>query len=500
MNSHSAYHRLAHHFRRLSALEGANAILGWDQQTVMPPGAADARAEQVAALEATVHELITRSELSDWLAEADADTSLDDWQRANLREMRRQWRRATALDESLVTALAHARGRCHAIWSTARPANDFAALVPALDEVVRLTRESARRFAELDGISPYDALIDAFEPGFTAAAIDAAFAPLRTELPGLVDDVLARQLADGPSPTPAGPFPVEAQRDVGMQFMRALGFDFHHGRLDVSAHPFCGGVPSDIRITTRYRDDDFAGAFMGVLHETGHALYEHQLPALWRGQPVGRARSMGIHESQSLFVEMQLCRSDAFYAWAAPLLRDAFGRQDDPAFTADALRRAGQRVDRGFIRVDADEVTYPLHVFLRFELEKAIIAGDLAVADLPAAWNEGFEALFGMRPPTDALGCMQDIHWIEGAFGYFPSYTLGAMLAAQLREAMEADGLAIDDLVGAGSFAPIVASLGERIHAKASLLETQELVRAATGSDLSGNALLRHIRRRYLAA
>src|SRR5262249_32724992 len=279
--------------------------------------------------------------------------------------------------------------------------------------------------------------------------------------------------------------------------MEQIGFDFGHGRLDVSAHPFCGGVPDDVRITTRYDESDFARALMGILHETGHALYQRGLPAEWRLQPVGRARGMAVHESQSLFLEMQVCRSRAFAAFAAPILREAFA-VDGPGWEAEALYRRQIRVERGLIRVDADEVSYPAHVILRYRLERAMLAGDLALADLPGAWAEGLYQLLGVAPANDGEGCLQDIHWYDGVWGYFPTYTLGALIAAQLFEAARAAIPDVLEAVTQGEFAPLLSWLRERIHAKGSLLSTAELVESATGRPLETASFERHLHHRYL--
>jgi carboxypeptidase Taq len=282
-----------------------------------------------------------------------------------------------------------------------------------------------------------------------------------------------------------------------VRLMERIGFDFDHGRLDISLHPFCGGTPDDVRITTRYEEDDFDRALQGVLHETGHAMYERGLPEAWRRQPVGRARGMSLHESQSLLVEMQVCRSREFQVFAAPILRAVFGA-DGPAWGADNLYRLGTRVERSFIRVDADEVTYPAHVILRYRLERALLAGELALKDLPVAWNDGMRALLGIVPPDDRLGCLQDIHWFEGAFGYFPTYTLGAMTAAQLFAAAKRADPAILPGIEKGAFAPLMAWLRANVHAKASRFTTAEIITAATGHPLDPAVFERHLRARYL--
>ena len=493
-----AYATLEQRFRRLYALREAAGVLSWDMSAMMPAGGAEARTEQLAALDVTCHEMLTAPELGALLDRAEAERAgLDDWQAANLRGMRREWAHANALDGALVEALSRACKRCEMVWREARPAADFKAVLPALEAQLALVREAASAKAAALGLTPYDALLDEYEPGGRAERIDAVFEPLAGFLPGFIERVLARQ-AERPAPLPLpGPFPRDKQEALGRRFMQALGFDFAHGRLDVSLHPFCGGVPDDVRITTRYDEDDFMSALMGVLHETGHALYERGLPADWRLQPVGQALGMAMHESQSLLVEMQACRSAEFIGYAAPLARDTFG-DDDPAWGADNLLRLSNKVERGFIRVEADEVTYPAHVILRYRLERALIAGDLLPADLPGAWNDAMEELLGVRPPDDRLGCLQDIHWYDGAWGYFPTYTLGAMAAAQLFAAAKESLPAIPAAIARGDFGPLMAWLGECVHSKGSLMTADALLEAATGKPLDPTVFEAHLESRYL--
>ena len=494
----TAYEHLTRAYANLDAIEGSLAMLNWDMQTMMPSGGAEARARQMATLKGLAHEIIADPRVADWLDEAETDDALVGWDRANLVEMRRMWRQRAGLDADLVRAFSETGTRCTMVWREARAADDFAMLEPVLSEMFDRVRDMAGAMADLTGLAPYDALMDTFEPTMTADAVTTLFAPLEVRLPGLLGEVLERQASRGDGPRAEGPFDVDAQRRVGVALMTALGFDFERGRLDVSHHPFCGGVVGDVRITTRYDEADFSSALMGVLHETGHALYEANRPADWLGQPVSLARSMGVHESQSLFVEMQLCRSRAFLTWAAPRIADGLGRGRDPAMRADALVDAARRVERGLIRVDADEVTYPLHVILRFRLEQRLVSGELDVADLPEAWAAGMEELVGVRPPNDAMGCMQDIHWMDGAVGYFPSYTLGAMLAAQLFECVDEAVGGVDARVAAGDFEPIIGWLREHVHGVGSRYSTDELVRRATGRPLDAQAFLAHLERRYL--
>lgn len=473
-------------------------MLHWDAAAMMPPGGAAGRAGQIATLRVIAHQLLAAPDSADLLAAAEAGAgSLETWQRANLREMRRRWRHAAAVPDDLVEALSRARSESEEVWRQARPADDFAAALPGLERVLRLTREVAAAKADALGTSPYEALLDQYEPGGTIALIDRLFDELAGFLPGLLDAALARQATRNAPPEPRGPFPIADQRRAAILLMQRIGFDFAHGRVDESAHPFCGGTSDDVRLTTRYEAADFSKALMGALHETGHALYKRGLPAEWRRQPVGAARGMAMHESQSLFLEMQVCRSQAFAAFAAPLLREIFGCNSEP-WEPEALHRRQIAVRPGPIRVDADEVTYPAHVILRYRLERAMIAGDLMPRELPGAFADGLKALIGVVPASDREGVLQDIHWYDGAWGYFPTYTLGALIAAQLFAAARAALPGLPEEIGRGEFAPLLGWLRDNVHAKGSLLSTAELVETATGSPLGTTAFERHLRERYL--
>ncbi len=494
----TAYHELESRFRQVGALEEAIGVLNWDSATMMPAGGATTRAEQLATLSLLAHQQLTGAGLGDLLdaAEGERDT-LDSWQLGNLREMRRRRNHAVAVPGDLVEAVARISAECESVWRKARPANDFAAVRPSLEEMLRLQREVAQAKAETLRVEPFEALLDRYEPGGSVAIIDRLFDQLAAFLPNLIEAIIERQAAMTAPADPPGPFPVAAQRRAAERLMTAVGFDFAHGRLDISAHPFCSGAPDDVRITTRYDVRDFSKALMGVLHETGHALYKRNLPAEWRLQPVGAARGMAIHESQSLLLEMQVCRSLAFARFAAPVLREVFGG-DSPAWTPEALYSRQIRVRRSLIRVDADEVTYPTHVILRYRLEQAMLAGDLEVRDLPGAWAEELRKLLGIAPDTDRDGCLQDIHWFDGSWGYFPTYTLGAMIAAQLFEAVREAIPDLPELIAGGEFQPLFAWLRERVHSQGSLMSTAELVESATGRPLDVASFERHLRLRYL--
>lgn len=489
----NAYQTLETRAKRVADIEGALAILGWDSQTMMPDGASEVRGEQLATLEEMAHEIVTAPDVADLLDRAESEGgSLDPWQAANLEKMRLAQRRASAIDPTLVSALAKATNRAEMTWRKARSDADFPALLPALDEVFRLERERASCLGQAFGLAPYDALLDGFELGLRREAIDPIFDRLASFLPEFLEKVLANQ--ERPLPI-EGPFPIAKQKMLGQTLMSRLGFDFDQGRLDVSAHPFCGGVPGDIRITTRYNENEVTSALMGVLHETGHALYEAGLPEPWRGQPVGRSLGMAIHESQSLLIEMQVCRSKEFLGFLSPHLIETFGER--AAFSPDNLYQDAIWVERGFIRVDADEVTYPLHIILRYRLEQALLSGDLPVSDLPSAWNEGMNELLGMTPPDDAMGCLQDIHWPGGAIGYFPCYTLGAIAAAQLFDAAAKNRAGLTDEIGTGHFEGLLTWLRSEVHGQGAKSNMQSLLTKATGQALTLDPYLAHLERRY---
>jgi carboxypeptidase Taq len=494
-----SYALLEKHRRRLSRFQHLDAIVGWDEATMMAPQGGPERGEALATLRGYLHELATLPMVGEWLEAASQDErNLDPWQRANLREMRREWRRETALEQGLVEAMALAESRSEQAWRRLRPANDFAGFLPLLREVVQRKREAAQALGERLGLPPYDALTDGFEPGLRTMRISALFSRLRAFLSPLVPRIVEQQRRETVESC-QGPFGEDRQRWLGLELMRRLGFDFGRGRLDISHHPFCGGVPSDVRITTRYDRDDFTSSMMSVIHETGHARYEQNLPAPWLGQPVASARSMSIHEGQSLFFEMQLGRSRPFAEVLSPLLVQAFPEQPRGAFAAENLFRHLTRVKPGLIRVHADEVTYPCHIILRFELEKAMIEGKLEPDDLPAAWDAGMQDLLGLSTEGNHRdGCMQDVHWPAGLFGYFPAYTLGALTAAQL---FQAAGHAIPELpeqIRRGELACLEDWLRSHVWSQGSFLSTDDLVVRATGKLLDTAAFEQHVQTRYL--
>ncbi|WP_312979333.1 carboxypeptidase M32 [Atlantibacter sp.] len=492
-NTH--YQKLTKTFARLSRFSHLSAIAGWDMFAMMPPGGSKARSEALAEMSVLCHQILTSPEMARALADAEQE-DLNDLERANLREMARQYQQAALLPESLVEAKSLAGSRCEHAWRTQRPNNDWQGFAENLKEVVKFSREEAALRAAHRGGSRYDALLDIYEPDMTSARLDALFGDLKSWLPDLLARATEKQ-AQKTLMAPQGPFPTAQQRELGLDAMKLLGFDFDGGRLDVSAHPFCGGVPEDVRITTRYNENELFSALFGVIHETGHARYEQNLPREWLGQPVALARSTALHESQSLFFEMQLGRSEAFLTRLLPHITARFGEQ--PAFERDNYIAWNQRVKPGYIRVDADEVSYPAHVVLRYDIERALIEGEIEVNDIPALWDEKMQHWLGLSTRGDYRnGCMQDIHWTDGGFGYFPSYTLGAMYAAQLFHAARRALPTLNQDIASGDFNALFDWLRQNIWQHGSRFTTAQLVVNATGEDLNPHYFRQHLEKRYL--
>ena len=489
------YDELTSTWTRLHRLSHLQSIAGWDQAANMPPKGNEARAAALAEMAALLHRMRTDAKLPDQLSRAEQEP-LSDLQRANLREMHRQWRASNALPESLVQRQQMATSRCEHAWRRQRPANDWAGFVENFRPVLALAREEAELLSQLNGVRKYDAMMDRFEPGMTCAQVDRVFGEVRQWLPGLIRQVTERQARESVI-APVGPFPIAAQKALCEQVIRHLGFDFEAGRLDVSAHPFCGGVPEDVRMTTRFREDDFLGSLMGTVHETGHGRYEQNLPRDLLGQPVADARSMALHESQSLSFEMQLGSHPGFVKNLAPLVQQAFGTQ--PAFEPANLHKLMTRVKPGLIRVDADEVTYPAHIILRFEIERPLLEGDIQPEDVPALWDAKMMELLGVDTRGNfSNGPLQDVHWPEALFGYFPCYSLGAMYAAQWFAAMRRAMPDLDARIAAGELSAVFDWLRNNIWTQASRWTTDELAIRASGEALNPAHFKAHLEARYL--
>ena len=492
-----AYAELLRLLREAATLQSVNALVGWDQETQMPPRAAPLRAEQSAILSALVHERRTSPRLGDLLAECEVDPALadDPLATANLREIRRDFDRATRLPPDLVRETAETTTRAMHVWREARERSDFAAFAPWLEKVVALNRRTADAVGWPEGGERYDALLDAYEPGMTTAEITRTFDALRAGLAPLI-----RAVAEsGVRPDTAwqqAPIPVARQIAFNRALVGKMGFDLDGGRLDESTHPFCEGVgPGDTRLTSRYAEDQFVSALASTMHETGHALYEQSLPKDQRfGEPLGESASMGIHESQSRMWENLVGRSRPFWEWVLPELRAAFASPVLDALDVETAYRGMNVVQPNLIRIESDEATYNLHIMLRFDLERALLSGDLSVADLPAAWNDRIRADLGLEVPDDARGCMQDIHWSMGAFGYFPTYTLGNLYAAQFWNTLRGALPGLDDDVRRGEFGGLLAWLRENVHAHGRRFTVPELCERITGRRPGHEPLLAYLR------
>jgi carboxypeptidase Taq len=490
----SAYERLTALGKELQLVSDSAALLGWDQEVLLPSRGIPYRAEQMSWFCGYVHERFTAAEVGEWIAEAEDQTKAGDVvAAANCREWRHEYDRSTCLPTKLVQELAEARVHSQAAWAEARKVSDFRRFSPHLQKLVDLSREHAERWGYDDQL--YDALIDRFERGATARGLVGTLESLRTALLPIVDAATSRPPYDRSGLS--GHYPVERQQAFNREVAESIGFDFEAGRIDTAVHPFCSGMaPYDTRLTTRYDETDFLSSLFGVLHEAGHGLYEQGLPKDWRGQPVGNSVSLGVHESQSRLWENHVGRSRGF--WEKWLPRAIHHFPHLMGLTPEDLYAAVNQAERSHIRVEADEVTYDLHILLRFELECAIFSGDLAIADIPGEWNRRFESYFGLPVRNDAEGCLQDIHWSMGIFGYFPTYSLGNLNAAHLASAAKSQDPAVDAAFASADYAPLLAWMRKHLHEAGSLHLPDDLVTRAAGAPVTSEALVSHLRERYL--
>lgn len=482
--------------RRVSTIGSALALLGWDQETQMPQGGAASRAEMIGALTEIVHERSISEAMGERIARAKAavdggDPSLV----ALVREAEYDWERSRRIPTELAHEVAIASSTSLMAWRSARKADDFDTFRPHLENMVDLKRRVAEALRGSDGGTLYDQLMAEYEPGMTAELFQGYIDAVRPGLVDLVAEAAPRCKKLRKDFLTAGYEP-DAQLEFSRELLTAMGYDFENGRLDLTAHPFCTGIasPNDVRITTRVDDDDFTGNLFSVIHEGGHALYEQGLDPRWSGTPLGSATSLGIHESQSRLYENNIGRSDAFWQHWLPKFRAAFpGRVDDVSH--EEFVAAVNRVEPSLIRTEADEVTYSLHVMLRFEIEHGLIEGTVQVSELPGLWKRLMRESLGIEPPNDADGVLQDIHWSMGAFGYFPTYFLGNLYAAQFERTLRVENPDLDDQLAAGTMGPLRDWLGKKVHAPGRRFRALDLCREVTGEDLDP----RHFNE-YLAA
>jgi carboxypeptidase Taq len=497
MTPDAAYAELIRRTKEAAVLSSCGAVLGWDERTYMPHNGSAFRGDQMALLARLTHEMTTDPKVGECLAAVEGSALVKDPESPaaiNVREIRRTYDRAVKLPKELVEELARVTTRAQQVWQEARGRNDFPAFRPWLEQIVTLKKREADAVGYTD--HPYDALLDEYEPGATAKEVRGVFAALSAELVPLIAAVGQSKRAPRRDVL-EGDYPVEPQQAFAREAAVAIGFDFEAGRLDVTTHPFCSGIgPGDCRITTRYNPRFFNEAFFGVLHEAGHGIYEQGLSAGQFGTPLGSYCSLGIHESQSRLWENQVGRGRPFWEHFFPKAKRAFPAAlskvspDDFHFAINGVRPS-------FIRVEADEATYNLHIILRFELELGLLTGDLEPADLPAAWNEKFAKMFGLTPPDDRQGCLQDIHWSMGGLGYFPTYTLGNLYAAQFMDAARAQLPGLEADFARGQFGRLKGWLNKKVHRPGRSYRSDELCRGVTGERLRHGPLVAYLRDKY---
>lgn len=472
------YSDLLSHLREIDLANQIGSLLGWDQEVIMPKNGAESRAEHLAWISKTVHEKITDPRIGELITSLEVE-DLDEIQRANVRISKKAHQRATCLPSDFVEDFARLRSQAHHTWAEAREKDDFSLFRDDLSKILDMTRRKAEYFGYTD--SPYNALLDQYETGLTVERLDPLFKGLRDSVSPLVRLVSESGVTPDNKWVHGVNWPKKSQEMLSQKVSESIGFDFNSGRRDSSVHPFCGGPnPFDVRWTTRYDESEPFGSLFGSMHETGHGTYEQGRPESLAYQPAGKACGLGIHESQSRLWENQIGRSLEFCEWVIPLWREFFpGKMDD--VTPEMLWRSVNQIQPSFIRTESDEATYNLHIMIRYELEKMMIEGDIEVDQIPDIWNEYYDRYLGISPPNRKLGVLQDIHWCMGAIGYFPTYTLGNLYAAQLLESARNDIVDHDENIRNGMFGPLLDWMRKKIHTRGSILEPAELIEEATG-------------------
>lgn len=488
------YDELKTVFERVSHIKHFLSLGGWDNAVMIPSGGMKARSEASSELVKIASEIMKSPKTSELLEMAQQESLITGWDEANLREMKRTVESYTKVDTEILVEKSKASSECEAAWREARKQNDFSSLAPYMEKLITLTKKQAEQL-QSDDQTLYEALLNTYEPELKDQKISTLFNGLKEFLPSAVQEIVEKQS----SWAPVQPIviPIDKQKQLALEVMKYIGFDFNKGRVDESHHPFCGGVPEDVRITSRYDENNFVEGLYAIIHETGHGCYEQGLPKEIMGQPVAEAMSLGIHEGQSLLYEKQLAKTDEFIEFLLKLFKEHLPEQN---INLNSLKHSILKVEPGKIRVNADEVTYPLHIILRYEIEKDLIEGDLKITDLPAVWDQKMQQYLGISTQgDDKNGCMQDIHWMFGAYGYFPTYTLGAMNAAQLFAKYKESNPKWSGQTKEGDFAPLKQWLGDKVWSQAKYYSTaDELMASATGEPLNAQYFNEHIQTRYL--
>ena len=488
-----AYEALLDHYEQITNLNSANMLLSWDQEVMMPEGGTPARSKQKSALSSLSHDLLTEDQVGEWLDDL-GDAELTDEQAAVVREIRHDYERAANVPNDLVAEISEKTSEALPKWKQAKAEDDFSVFAPILEELVELKKEYAAHID--DEADPYAVLFADYEPYLDLETAERVLERLREELVPLIEDIAESdvELADPFD----GEFDVDTQEELARDTLDTLGYDWNHGRVDVAPHPFSSGTQFDARVTTRFKEDDPVDALMSTIHEFGHARYTLGLPRDQYGSPLGESRDLTVHESQSRLWENHVGRSEVFWEKLLPAMKERFPQVED-ATPREGFEAANTVYDDNLIRVEADELTYHMHIVVRFEIERALIEGDLDVEDVPEAWNDKYEEYLGVRPENDAEGCLQDIHWSHGSFGYFPTYSLGSVLAAQIHDALEDDLGDVEEKVREGDFDVIAEWLEEHVHQHGARYTTPELVEEATGEAYNADHFLDYVTEKYTA-
>lgn len=491
-NTHTSYQEYRHITQQAADLNGAAALLQWDQETYMPPKGAAFRAQQLATLAGQAHELLTSETYGNLLKDLSAAELTED-AAANVRLSLEDYEKNKKLSRDFVTRLSVATSKGYEAWMAARKQKDFAVFAPALSEIITLKKEEATLYGY--ETHPYDALLDDYEKGASVAMLDPIFEAVKTRLRPLIDAIAARpQVSDTIF---RQPYPTALQFEVSKRILADMGFDFEAGRQDYSEHPFTTSFsPDDVRLTTRADENDIANLLWSSIHEGGHGLYEQGLPAAQYGLPLGQPASLSIHESQSRIWENNVGRSLPFMRYLLPLLQHYFPEIPGKS-TPEELYHAANQVKPSLIRTEADELTYHFHVLIRYELEKALISGSLSVQDLPQVWNDSYEKQLGIRPKNDLEGVLQDIHWSHGSFGYFPTYSLGSFYAAQFWAQLQQDISQTNEKIAAGQFTDLTIWLREHVYKYGRQYRSEALCRRATGSGLKLDSFMAYASQKY---
>lgn len=496
MTKPNSYDTLLQKMGELAHLAAAQAVLSWDQETYMPDGAQEARAQQLATLSALIHQKFTAPEMGELLEDLQGPgTPESEDGRLCVERVAHEYARSTRLPEDLVREMTRAQSEAVSVWSKARPENDFATFLPSLEQLLDLERQKADCLKE-QGQTRYDALLEGYERGMTGEKVEQLFSELQAFVTPLVQEISGSGRHNSAGCLEQD-YPIQQQWDFGLEVLKAMGFDFRRGRQDKSAHPFTTGFhPTDVRITTRFVENHLAPGLFATVHEGGHALYEQGIAPKDYNTPLGASISLGVHESQSRLWENQIARGRPFWKWFYPKLVKQFPTQLKPV-SLEEFYSAINTVRPSLIRVEADEVTYSLHIILRFELEKAMLEGELAPKDLPDAWNAKMQEYLGLKVPNVGLGCMQDIHWAWGLVGYFPTYTLGNLYAAQMMETIRVELPDLDDEVAAGKLTGLTEWLREKVHRVGNRKLATELVESVTGRPPEAGPFMEYLKQKF---